>query len=431
MKVRRRIFYGWYTVVISFAIMSAAYAVYYSWPVFYVAILDEFGWSRAETALIWSIGTMLYGLASPVAGALFDRLGPKKLFILAAILIAIGAMGSSRATEIWHFVIFLGVLVAFGTIFAGFVPQMAMISNWFVKKRATAVGFAAAGTREAFILTPLILVIILAIGWRNTYLVLAAATAIIIIPLSLFLRARPQDMGLLPDGETMVEEEKEAGRSKADTLIVDEKWASTEWTLLKAVKEYRFWALFVVLVGSGLALTPILMHQVAFITDAGFTAMFAATLLTIYAITCIVGRFSGFISDMIGRELSLTVACLGTILAIILLFFVKDTSAAWMLYVYAVLFGFFGGLQTPAYSAAAADLFQGKNFGTILGTINVAYGISAGFGTWLFGYIFDVTGSYYLGFVVVIAGLVMKIIAVWVAAPRKVRRVAGRAPKTI
>ena len=87
MEVRRRIFYGWVIVAISLVIMTAVYGIYFSWPVFYVAILDDFNWSRAETALIYSAASMVYSFSSPISGILFDRIGPRRLFTFAAALL--------------------------------------------------------------------------------------------------------------------------------------------------------------------------------------------------------------------------------------------------------------------------------------------------------------------------------------------------------
>ncbi len=422
---RGKIFYGWVVVAASLIIMITAYGIYLSWPVFYVAILEEYGWSRADTALIFSIASIIYGFAAPVGGALIDRFGPRKLFIFCAILLAIGTAGSSQSHDFWHFVLFYSIFVALGTTMAGFTPNSALISNWFVKKRATALGFALVGTRGPFILIPIIQLGILSLGWRNTYLVMAASSMAIIIPLAFLLCARPQDKGLLPDGDTLPEEGAGDSLTAPNKLVVDKKWAATEWTLQKALKERRFWALFALVASQGCALTPILNHQVAFVTDIGFSAMFAASLLTIYAIMTFFGRLSAFVSDIIGREVALTLGSLASITGIVMLLLVNGTSSVWMLYSYAILFGFFSGACGPIFSSASADLFQGKHFGAIFGFINIGYGLGVSLGNWLFGYIFDVTGNYSLAFWLVIFTSLTQAISVWAAAPRKVRLVAG------
>lgn len=421
MKLKRRIFYGWFIVSISLVIMTVAYSVYFSWPVFYVAILHDLEGSRAGTAAIFSVGSTVYAFASPVSGFLFDRFGPRKLFITAAVILIIGAVGCSRATEIWQLCLLFGFFIGFGTISCGFVPNAAMIARWFEKRRATAIGIAQMGTRDSFILAPVIQMAILALGWRNSYLLLASAVAAIIIPLSLFLRARPEDMGLLPDGKTTFEEKVDTKGGEEDTLILDTRWSSTEWTLSKAIRTYQFFAFFFIMIGAGFTTGAFINHLVALVTDFGFSAMFAASLLLIYAVTALVGRCCAFVSDLISRECTFTLATAMMLLPLPVLFMTKDTSAPWMLHIFISGFGLGSGLYGPTYAASVADLFQGSRFGTIIGSANIGYGLGAAVGTWLYGYIFDTTGAYTLAIVIVAIALCIMCASIWIASPRKAR----------
>ena len=276
------------------------------------------------------------------------------------------------------------------------------------------------GSRDAFLLTPLIQMIILALGWRSSYLMLATAVIIIIVPLSLFLRARPEDMGLLPDGEATVKE-------KADSPTLDKKWASTTWTLLEAIKKYQFFAFFFLMIGAGFSTGALINHFVALVTDFGFTVMFSASLLLIYAIASLTGRCCGFTSDLIGRERTFTLSMAMMLFPLPILLITKDTSIPWLLYVFITCFGFGVGLYGPTYAASVADLFQGNRLGTIIGSANIGYGLGAAVGTWLYGYIFDVTGTYTLAVVIAMLAICVMCTSIWVAAPRKVRRVASRA----
>jgi len=427
-RVSGKVFYGWLVVAISLVIMTASYTALYSWPLFYVSILDEFGWSRAGTALIFSVAGMVYAFSSPISGALFDRLGPRKLFTIGAIFLVAGVIGCSRAYEFWQFCIFFGLLVALGLAATGITPNVALVSGWFEKKRATAVGISVIGTRDTFLLAPLIQLLIIALGWRNTYLVLAVFAAII-IPLAQFLRAKPQEMGLLPDGVPKVEEENIAEPSKIDSRIVDREWASTEWTLKKAIKKYQYWALFLMMLGTGFAFSALINHFVVLMIDIGFDALFAAKLLLFYAIATMIARACGFVSDLIGREITCTIGLTLVLFSLVILLTTEDTSTPSMLYIAITCFGFGSGMHVPTYAAGIADLFQGKKFGSIFGFAYGGYGLSASINTWLFGYIFDVTGTYTLAIIITIFAVVMMIIAMWVAAPRKVRRVGRRAYK--
>ena len=434
----KRIYYGWVVVGISFWIMSIDYAIWYAFPLFYVEILKEFDWTRAQTALIYSIGAIVYGIGSAVGGVLLDRFGPRKTITLAAAVMAVGLIGCNRVSHIWHFYIFWGGMVSLGVSTAGFVPLVALVSKWFTRRRATAVGIAQAGGRESFLMTPLIQLLILALGWRTSLLALAAAAAVLLIIPAQFLRHSPEDMGLLPDGDDPPSGDdvkdgikasgKEPGsnRNTVDSVIVDTEWVRRDWTLRNGLRQYRFWALFAALFSIGLGYGIVMTHQVAFMVDIGFTAMFASLMLLLYGIFCMGGRLSGFLSDILGREVTYTMGCGGVIISFLLLILAGDTSHAWMLYIYAVCFGFFSGIISPAYAATAADIFIGKHFGAILGAINMGYGFGNSLGAWLGGYIFDTLGSYSLAFAIAIGTMVSASIFIWISSPRKIRLVDGR-----
>ena len=426
----KRFFYGWVVVAVLFVIMTVGYAIWYSFPIFYVPILEEFGWSRANTAIIFSTAAVAYGAASPISGALVDKFGPSRVFPAAAIILAMGLVGSSQATEIWQFCLWFGLFAGFGVCSMGFVPSSALISRWFVRRRASAIGVAQAGSRESFVFAPLIQMLILTFGWRDVYLILAASTVIIVIPLAmLYLRDKPESLGLLPDGADPGSQS--AVQVDAVSMVVHQGWNSTEWTLWKSIRTYRFWALFTMMISIGVGYNILLTHQVAFAIDIGFSAMFAASLVLVYGVACMLGRLCGFVSDRTGREITYTFGTGGIVLGIVLLVSTGDSPASWVLYTYAIFFGFFSGLNSPTYVAAAADIFQGKSFGAILGLANLGYGLGTAFGAWLGGFIFDLTGSYNLAFTMSILAAGLACLSIWVASPRRIRVVAGRMPKEI
>lgn len=421
-----KIFYGWVIVAISFVVLAMGSVTRISFPLFYVPILDEFGWGRASTATIASLTGIIAGISAPIAGILFDRFGPRKTFPVAAILISIGAIGTSQANEIWQFYLFFGVFGALGLALVGFSPIVALASNWFAKRRATAVGLSTAGIQGSLLLAPLVQFLISNFGWRNAFLVLGGMIPAIIVPLSQFLRNRPQDMQLGLDGSTGVKGKGETESNWGDNLIVDKKWAATNWTLSKALRTYRFWGIFGIMVGLSTTINILSTHHVAFMIDIGFTASFAASLLVILAVTSMIGRFGGFLSDKLGRELTYTIGSIGMILAVLMLILAKDTSDAWMLYVYVIFLGLFAGSNAPTYAASAADIFHGRHFGSILGFADIGWGVGATLGPWLGGYIYDTTGSYIPAFIIAIIAISLACASLWVASPGRVRRVVGR-----
>ncbi|GAH36067.1 unnamed protein product, partial [marine sediment metagenome] len=146
--------------------------------------------------------------------------------------------------------------------------------------------------------------------------------------------------------------------------------------------------------------------------------------------TMMIGNLSGFISDRIGREVTYTVATIGIIIGVCALM-LATPSLPWLLYLYVIFFGIFFGVGTPTVCSSLADLFSGKHYGAINGFLILGFGIGGAIGPWLGGYIFDVRGSYTLAFLAVIVAQGLSCIFIWLAAPRRVRLVAGKAPRAV
>jgi len=233
-------------------------------------------------------------------------------------------------------------------------------------------------------------------------------------------------MGLLPDGETVTEENREATPNPEDRFVVKKEWTATDWTLLSGMKEYRFWALFGIMLTWGTTGGILLTHQVAFMVDVGFTATFASFMLLLFGVVGMAGRLCGFISDILGREITYTLGSIGNILAFSMLIIIQDPSDAWMLYLYVTLYGFCGGMNLPTYVSAAADIFQGSHFGAILGFVNIGYGLGTAIGAWLGGYVFDTFGNYNPAFLITIIMAALACTFLWISSPSKIRTVSRK-----
>jgi MFS family permease len=429
LKVEKRswLFYGWIVAVAAFLIVVVGYGMRYGFSVFYVHILQEFGWTRAGTAMAFSWALIVYGLSAPVIGFMVDKLGPRRVVPLGAIVLAFGLSALSRTSQIWHLYIFFGFFVGLGISLVGNASFIPVISNWFVRRRGTAMGIYFAGVAGAPAIAPLVEYVISLFGWRNAYLVLAGLVAAIIIPTVIFvIRTRPQDKGLLPDGDTIAGERNPANTSlSTDALVVDREWVNAEWAVPQAIKTRRFWGLFLCNFFIGIQINMLYLHQVAHVVDIGFSQTLAASILGIAGFANMAGNVCGFISDRIGREWNYTVAMIFVAMAIYALILINDTSQLWLLYVYAILFGFFQGNSAPAIISAHADIFMGKNFGTINGLFLTGFGIGGFIGPLLGGWVFDVFQSYLSAFYLAFALAFVCIAMMWLAGPRQIRMVAG------
>jgi len=429
-----RIFYGWFILAAAFLIVAVGYSMRYSFSVFYAEILNEFGWSRAETAAAFSISLLVYGISSPIMGTLVDRFGPKRVLVSGASLLAVGLLAMSQMNNIWLFYFLFGIVMAVGINSLGFAVHNAYLPNWFVKKRGLAFGVLVAGASTANVLVALYQYLISSLGWRAAYGVLAFISFSIVVLLAvLLIRETPEKKGLLPDGSPDSlgrERSNVAGETRADLLIVNREWALTEWTLAKALKTYRLWFMFLMFLCLSVTFNLILGHQPIYCQDIGFSAMLAASIFGLVGITMAIGGLCGFVSDRIGREVTYTVGVIGTAVGICALMS-ATVSQPWLLYLFAIFFGIFFGITGPTGFSSLADLFSGKHFGAINGFCLLGFGVGGAIGPWLGGYIFDVMGSYTLAFVIVIVTHGLSCISLWLAAPRKVRLVAGKAPKAV
>ncbi|MDP3879812.1 MAG: MFS transporter [Dehalococcoidales bacterium] len=426
------IFYGWIIVAISLVTLTIAYATRFSFSVFYVAILNEFGWSRAETALAFSINLIVYALLSPISGALIDRFGPRVVFPAGAVICGLGLLGLSQLSGIWQLYLFSGLL-AVGISLIGYITHSALLANWFSLKLGTAIGFAVIGMALGNTSSLPIQQLINITDWRQAYLVLAFIVVGLIVPLTaVFQRHHARDMRLPMDGIAGYEVNPGSDgkiTDRPDPRVVNHEWAAIEWTLPKAMKTDKFWLLFMQTFSSGIAFNLILVHTVALIVDLGYSKILAASIFSLIGGLALVSGLGGYISDRIGRELTYTLGVLGMCVGLFALLMVRDTSSPWLLYVFAVFFGSCQGALRPLTMVAKADVFKGKHMGTIMGANNLSYGTGGAIGAWLGGYLFDISNSYTLAFSLTIPLLTIASAFLWAAAPRKIRVVGGKISK--
>ena len=299
-----RFFYGWVVVGVSFVCLAIAYAIWYSFSVFFVAMCEDFGWSRSSASLGFSVFTITYALSSPFSGVAVDRFGPRVVMPVGALLLAAGLVLSSTVGEIWQLYAYYGVIAAVGVNTIGTIANFTVLSNWFQRQRGVATGIAAAGIGVGtLVLVPLSQYIIQIAGWRSAYMALAAIVLIVVPVLTVSLhRHRPEDMGLLPDGGP-AGKAKDGDRRAAPMVIVDKEWAATCWTTSKAIRTRCFWFVFFGLGFATISHQSVMIHQVAYLRDRQFDPMLAASVVGLVGLFGSLGKvFWGWLSDRLGRE---------------------------------------------------------------------------------------------------------------------------------
>ncbi len=416
LHAKRGMFYGWVIVLVSFLTLVLVMGTRLSFGVFYISILQETGWSRAATAGIFSVSMLVHALASLGVGAAFDRLGPRRLFPLAALLLGGGFVLCSRITSLWDFYLYFGVIAGIGSTALGFVPHVSLVSRWFVRKRGLANSLALSGQGVgAILLAPLTVYLIDAYGWRQSYLLYGLLIPGVLIPLVLiWQRDSPASIGLQPDGDS-------TSAPKGQDVAVSPPTVADE-PYITVLKTPTFWALFFIVFSIAFNHMTLLVHQNQYLVDRGFDPKFAAWMLGLSGIVRSGGAIVwGSISDRTTRETSLTLSALLGLVALPCLLLAHGPSATWLVVLFVLLMGLGYGGVSVVYAASAADLFHGPHFGKILGLLDIGFGLGAGVGSYLAGFLFDRFHSYDLTFYLVMALMVVSIGCIWIAAPRRVR----------
>jgi len=426
-KKRSGIFYGWVVLAVALVTLVLGYTIRNSFSVFYPAIVDTFGWGRGDTALMFSITILVYGLVAPVAGSLVDRFGPRLVLPVGACIVGGGIILCSLATTHWQFYLFYGVMAAMGLSLIGWTPLTAIISNWFVKKRGLVFGILGAGFGGSLVSASIVQFLISNFGWQTAYIIIGVLSIAVIVPLCSFLMRRsPQDKGLLPDGAPQKSSKSQDLDEPRIIASLEGKWSSINWTLSQALKTYQFWLLFLIAFFLlGFAEYIAIAHQVYFFRDVGYDPTLAAIIYSVFGIAFVLGTLCSFLSDRLGREKVFIPSCLLSVGALSLLFLMRDTSQPWMPFLFAVCFGLGLGTAAPVFFATVADLFEGRHFGSIQGTVVLGFSLGGAIAPWLAGFLHDKTDSYLVTFLIVLASLIASMVLMWLIAPRKIRPVLG------
>lgn len=426
LEKRDGIFYGWVVLVIAFITLVLGYAIRNTFSVFYPTIVEEFGWGRGNTALMFSITIIAYGVVAPFAGSLVDRFGPRLILPIGAFIVGCGLALCSVATTQWHFYFFYGIMGAAGLSLVGWTPLSAIVSNWFVKKRGLAFGILAAGFGGSLVFASVAQFFISTFGWQTAYIIIGLSSIAIIAPLGGLLMCRsPQEKGLLPDGIPLSSQEQQDLHPPEISAGLEVKGGTT-WTLYRAIKTYHFWLLFLIaFCFLGLAETIAISHQIFFFRDVGYTPMLAANIYSVFGVTFVLGNLCSFISDRLGREKVFIFSCLLSAMAVCLLFLIKDTSQPWIAFLFAVSFGLGLGAGGPVFFTTVADFFQGRNFGAIQGTVVLGFSLGGAVAPWLAGFMHDKTGNYFATFLILLSSLLASIFLMWLVSAKKLSPVPG------
>lgn len=365
-----------------------------SFTVFLKPIAESFAWDRAEVVSVYSLTWMAGGLMAPVVGRLFDRSGPRLVYSLGLLLLGGSFLVASRAQSLWQFQLSTGLCVGIGIALIGVVPNSILLGRWFGPRLPTAMAILYSATGAGIlILLPASQVLIDRIGWRDAYqwfgiVVLCLLVPLLLMPWRLFATGSPQIV------------------KKTDAGFVD-----NGWTLNSALRHHTFWALFSTFFFTAVAMYAITAQIVAYLIDAGFPPLEAATAWGFSGVVLLFGMLGiSTLDGIIGRRPSVLFSYGVSIVGIILLWLLQYYPNYWLLTGFVVCFGSMIGSRGPLITATALNIFRGERVGTIFGTISIGSGLGSGLGSWAGGLIHDWTHSYNALFVFALVNVVLGLI---------------------
>lgn len=408
-------FYGWVIAGAGFVISVIGIGSRYSYGVFLKSIEGEFDITRTATSSIFSVYMLLCSVISILGGWAMDRYGPKRVGILMGTFTGLSFLLTSQANSAWQLLITYSLLFSLGT---GAVYSIvnSTTSRWFIKKRGFVVGITSSGGGlGTFAIAPFATYLISSFNWRTAFIVLGIISWVGIAAMSFLLKKDPRDMGLLPDG---VKKEPLQGIVKKEAQDVPR----ADFSLGQACKTSQFWLLGCSWLFLSLSLHMIFVHIVPYAVDSGISPMDASFILSVIGVSNILGRVSvGRLSDIVGRK-SVAIAC--CLLQFGALLWLTWARQSWMLYAFAIPFGFAFGGSSGAITAFVGDIFGTRSLGAIMGLLTSGFALGAAIGPAIGGYIFDVQGQYFTAF---LTGAFAVLVAAFAIAP--IKRVAVQGGK--
>jgi MFS family permease len=376
-------FYGYFVVGASLMIMLITWGVYNAFGVFFKPVLNEFGWTRAMTSGALSVAFIINALLTILMGGFTDKFGPRIVLTFCGLLLGLGFILMSQMNSLLHLYLFYGIFVGAG-MSGSFVPLISTVARWFLKRRGLMTGIVAAGSGMGILTGPPVASRLIPIyGWRVSYAILGGIVLFVVVLFAQFIKRDPTQVGQVAYGENQIEQNGSNLRMEG-------------LSLREAVYCPRFWVFLPMCFCYGYCVFGMVVHIVPHAIELKISAIRAANILATIGGLSILGKvFLGRVGDIIGSR---NVLMLGFILMSAALIWLVPANKAWMLFSSAAIFGFaFGGISV-SHSPLIAELFGLRSHGLIFGVFNLGVMGGAATGPLLNGYIFDVTDSYQMAF---------------------------------
>lgn len=393
-------FFGWaivaFTLVMQFLTMGTGY---YTYGVLLVPLTETLEADRFLVSLGLSLQTLVMALLGPAVGSAVAERSVRTLMLGGALVLSAGFVLLSQATQLWHLYAAYGLVVAAGMALTGPIPNNALLANWFVARRGTALGISQFGvTISGTVMVPLTSWIVVTWDWRVATLVFAALPLLIMLPLIWkFAVKHPEDMGVFADGAAAAP----AGMESSDG----------DWSMSRALQDREVRLLTLVVGPTFMAIGSVVLAMHSYATDVGLTVLQASTIVAAITLAGALAKpLFGVLSDRFDKRGVFTASLACQMIGVAGVIAANDF---WGLAVSGCLFGLGYGGVMPLWSVLIATLFGRHAFARVMGLMGpmtVPFTLA---GLPFTTFMFEQTGSYVPAFAIMLSAFFISLTALW------------------
>lgn len=408
-----RIFYGWWIVVAAFLnLFFAVGIIFYGFPVFYPALVESLGFTRAQVTQGFFLGFLLVGLPFGfVAGAVIDRIGARWVILAGIGFVGVSLLLMGAMTKLWHYELLCSMEVI-GYVLAGPIANQVLVARWFRARRGRAMGYAYLGLGLGGVFAPLLINSLMrSYGWRHAFEIVGLLILVALFPVGIWItRSTPAELGLLPDGL-----DRHGPPEEKNNAIV-----SSASGVGAAIRTGNFW---LILAGSALvmgAIGSVIQHFILFLKDQGYSATIASRFSTVLLASSLGGRVVvGYLADRFRKKDTMAVFYALLSASVFLLTMAQEPLAVW---IFAVVFGFSMGADYMLIPLVTAECFGTASLGKLLALIIMGYSLGQWGGPWIAGRIFDTRHSYDLAWKIMAAAGLLGAAAIYAVSTSSDRK---------
>ncbi len=405
------VFYGWWLVgLASFMLTLMSLTVFQGLGIMLVALERRYGWSRTALSGAFSLARVEGAILGPIEGVLVDRIGTRRMVLIGYTMMGLGFIWLSQIDSLARLGLLRGLplssldeslvhfygaymFVSLGTGLGGWLALIAMVNNWFNRRRSFAMASAMSGIHLGGLLVPVLAVAIEWFELRGAAMGIGILLLVIVGPAAKAIRNRPEDMGLMPDGDTNpIQADNTEDRQRAAYIEDDEP----DFTAMQALRTPAFWMLTIAQVASSVAIVTLALHLVPKLTDTGMSPPAAAFVQTASTLVALPAQFiSGYFADRLPKTIMIAFFMFVQAVGILV---ISLFDSVIMAYLFALMYGIGFGGRSPLTTAIRGEYFGRKAFATIMGISQLPMNIAMIFAPLFAGYMFDTTGTYRIPF---------------------------------